>query len=279
MPAFTPVTLGRTGLQVGRLGIGSSYGVSARAVEAAWERGCSYLYWGSLRRRGFSRALRHLCRRDRDGVVLVVQTFSRLGAFVAPSLHRALRRAGTDHADVLLLGMFSKRPPRGVLDAALALQERGLVRSLGLSTHHRPYAAELLQADGPIDVVHVRYNAAHRGAEAEVFPHARPTQGPGLVAFTATRWGTLLKPLVGGAAEPPPPSAADCYRFVLSHPAVHTCITAPASDAEMAAALEALDHGPLDPDELERIRRHGDRVYAAPPRRATGLSTLLTRRR
>ena len=43
-------TLGRTGLEVGRLGMAASYGVPARAVEQAFERGVNYLYWGTFRR-------------------------------------------------------------------------------------------------------------------------------------------------------------------------------------------------------------------------------------
>ena len=45
------IGLGRTGLQVSRIGLGSSYGVGADAVQEAYEeRGVNYLYWGSIRR-------------------------------------------------------------------------------------------------------------------------------------------------------------------------------------------------------------------------------------
>jgi aryl-alcohol dehydrogenase-like predicted oxidoreductase len=42
--------LGRTGLEVGRLGMASSYGVPSQAVEQAFEQGVNYLYWGTFRR-------------------------------------------------------------------------------------------------------------------------------------------------------------------------------------------------------------------------------------
>jgi len=42
------ITLGRTGLQVGRLGISSSYGAKANVFEEAYERGCNYLTWGTF---------------------------------------------------------------------------------------------------------------------------------------------------------------------------------------------------------------------------------------
>ena len=40
----------------------------------------------------------------------------------------------------------------------------------------------------------VRYNAAHRGAESEVFA-ALGANRQAIIAYTATRWGLLLKPL------------------------------------------------------------------------------------
>jgi aryl-alcohol dehydrogenase-like predicted oxidoreductase len=43
----TKVKLGRTGLQVGRLGISSSFGAPARAFEEAFEKGCNYFTWGT----------------------------------------------------------------------------------------------------------------------------------------------------------------------------------------------------------------------------------------
>ena len=42
---FEPRILGRTGLQVGRMGIAASYGVPAAAVERAFEHGVNYFYW------------------------------------------------------------------------------------------------------------------------------------------------------------------------------------------------------------------------------------------
>jgi len=44
--------IGQTGLRVGRLGVGSSYGAPAEAFEETFEQGCNYFYWGSLRKTG-----------------------------------------------------------------------------------------------------------------------------------------------------------------------------------------------------------------------------------
>ena len=160
--AFERAMLGRTGLEVGRLGIGASYGAPAAAVEEAVERGANYLYWGSMRRGGFRDALRNLAPR-RERLVLVVQSYTRAAALLGWSLERALRAARTEYADVLLLGLWNRAAPERIMEAARRLRERGLARHVAVSTHHRPLIAKLGASE--VEVFHVRYNAVHRGAE------------------------------------------------------------------------------------------------------------------
>ena len=227
-------TLGRTGLEVGRLGMASSYGAPARAVEQAFERGVNYLYWGTFRRGPFGQALRNL-KPQRDRMVLVLQSYSRIAALMKPSVELALRRLGFEYADVLLLGLWNRKPPPRILEASRRLRERGLIRNIAISTHHRPLVSSLL-ADPDVGIVHVRYNAVHPGAEREVFPLLTMNGNrPGVVAFTATSWRQLLNP-----KRVPPgervPTATDCYRFVLSNPAVDVCMTGPANTRRWCAS-------------------------------------------
>ena len=53
--------------------------------------------------------------------------------------------------------------------------------------------ARRLAADPGVDVLMNRFNTARRKRAREVFPDAAKTRTP-IVAFTATRWGTLLEP-------------------------------------------------------------------------------------
>jgi hypothetical protein len=112
----------------------------------------------------------------------------------------------------------------------------------------------------------VRYNAAHPGAEQDVFPHLPHENRPGLVAFTATSWGQLLgKRTFGRRSLRLPdgetfPSSTDCYRFVLTRPEVNVCMTGPADAAQMDRALDALRLGPMTEDELAWMRRVGRTV-------------------
>jgi aryl-alcohol dehydrogenase-like predicted oxidoreductase len=251
--------LGRTGLMAGRIGMAASFGVPAAAAERAFERGVNYLYWGSFRRGPFGQALSNL-KPQRDRMVLVVQSYSRVAALMRPSVELALHRLNFDYADVLLLGLWNHMPPRRILDSALRLRERGLIRHIAISTHHRPLVSQLA-ADPEFGIVHVRYNAVHKGAEQEVFPLLGSPEKPlGLVAFTATSWKQLLDPKRIPVGERVP-SATDCYRFVLSNPSIDVCMTGPANEQHAAEALRAIELGPMSEEELKWMRCVGDHIH------------------
>jgi len=257
--------LGQTGLLASRLGIGSSFGVSARVLEEAFERGINYLYWGSIRRREFGKAMRHLAKRHRDELILTVQSYSRSPSLMVPSVEVALRRAGLEYFDFLLLGARSDVPAEAYVEVFERLRDKGKVRFLSMSTHNRPLLAQMFDAYGEgrsaYELFMVRYNAVHRGAETDVFPFLPTAQSaPGMVAYTATRWGHLLEPKKMPPNEEPL-AARDCYRFALSNPAVDLVLCGPANAAQMSEAIAALDAGPLTAEERERIERIGDFVY------------------
>jgi aryl-alcohol dehydrogenase-like predicted oxidoreductase len=260
----TPIVLGQTGLRASRLGIGSSFTGDERFIEEAVDQGINYLYWGSIRRPAFGRAIRNVVRRDRSRVVVTVQSYTRVAALLAPSIEIALRRTGLGHFDFLLLGMWNRPPFAGLVEAAQRLKARGLVRHLMMSTHNRPslqdHFREFAHGASPFDAFMLRYNAVHRGAEQDVFPHLPADRKPGILAYTATRWGHLCDPAKMPAGEAPPP-ARDCYRFALSNPSVDMVLCGPKNREQMQEALRALDAGPLASDEMERLQRIGDHIY------------------
>jgi aryl-alcohol dehydrogenase-like predicted oxidoreductase len=261
---LAPIDLGETGLRVSRLGIGSSFTSDARVIEEAFDQGVNYLYWGSIRRPAFGRAIRSLARRDRDALVVTVQSYTRVAALMAPSVEIALRRCGLDHFDFLLLGMWNHPPGPALVEAALRLKERGRVRHLMLSTHNRPSLQEHFDAyardESPYDAFMLRYNAVHRGAEQDVFPHLPASRRPGILTYTTTRWGHLCDPAKMPPGESVPP-ARDCYRFALSNPDVQMVLCGPKNREQMQEALAALEAGPLTPAEMERMHRIGDHIY------------------
>ncbi|MEZ0227267.1 MAG: aldo/keto reductase [Planctomycetota bacterium] len=266
MAGFAPRPLGRTGKLVGPLGLAASFGVGESGVELAHERGVNYFYWGSMRRSAFGRGLKRVLAKDRAKTQLVIQTYTRLGSLMGLSVRRALRQLDTDHCDVLLLGWWNGMPPARITDAAKRLRDAGVVKHIAISTHQRPKVPEF---SGVFDVVHMRYNAVHRGAEKEIFPHipeARDSRA-GVVAFTATRWGHLLKRPSGLPDGVPVPSAGDCYRFCLTDPHVDNVICGARNDADVTAACDAMDKGPMSADEVKWMHQVGDAVRAA----STGL--------
>jgi predicted aldo/keto reductase-like oxidoreductase len=261
-----PAVLGRTGLKVGRLGIASGYKAPAAAIEEAFERGCNYFTWGTVIK-GYAPGMREALKAivgkgQRDRLVLAAFTYAHNNYMTERMLRRGLRSAGLDHADVLILGYFSRRPPRRLIDGALRMKEKGLVRFIGISSHNRKLLGELA-GEGDFDVLHLRYNAAHRGAEIEIFPYLseETEKRPGTVVFTATRWGQLMKEKKMPRGEKPS-TAADCYRFVLSNPAVDVCMTGARTVEEMRENLAVLDSGPMTGAEIERMRRIGDFVHS-----------------
>lgn len=254
------VSFGSTSMQVTPLGLGSSYGLEARDVERAVERGINYIYWGSQRRPSYAEAIRNLGPSHRENLVLVVQTYTRVAALMRLSLEQAFKDLKTDYTDLLLLGWWNEPPPRKIVDAALALKEKGLARGILISCHHRPAFASYLD-DPAYDGIMVRYNAAHPGAETEVFPHLSKRRA-GTVAYTATRWRALLNPKYLPPDEPRP-RGSDCYRFVLTNPNVDVCLTGPSNAEELDEAMAALDRGPLTEDEMAWMRRVGAHVHAA----------------
>ena len=258
-----PTTLGRTGLEVGRLGIASGYWAPAEAIELAFERGCNYLTWGTFIR-GRSPHVREAVRRivangQRDRLVLAMFSYAHQPYLTERFFVRGLRALGLERADVLVLGYFSRPPSRAILEGALRMKEKGLVRFIGLSGHNREVFGQL-RREGVIDLFHIRYSAVHSGAEKDAFPQLAGDDRPGVVAFTAAAWGKLLDARKMPADETPP-TAADCYRFALSHSAVDVCMVGARSLTQMRESLTALELGPLAPAEMARMRRIGDHIY------------------
>ncbi len=256
---FERVVLGRTGLSVSPLGIGSSYGTNEAMIEEAVDRGVNYLYWGALRTKKMAEGIRKVARRRRDDIVIVAHMTTRNPSSLSKAVDKALGQLGVDHLDVLLLGWHNKRPGPRLIDRIADLKDQGRIRFSALSGHNRRLFPEL-EREKLVDIFHVRYNAAHRGAERDIFDHLPQQDGPGIVSYTNTRWGSLLK-----SADMPPgetaPSAADCYRFVLTHPKVHVAVCGPNSMQQLKEDLEALELGPMSEEELDRMRRIGDHVY------------------
>jgi aryl-alcohol dehydrogenase-like predicted oxidoreductase len=243
------------------LGVAGGYGIDEKPLLEAFERGVNYWYHGSLHGRGMTSAIRAISAAgNRDKLMVVLQSYSRWAWLLEQTFRRGLGSLGLGYADVLLLGLFNSSPPAAIIARALQLKERGLVRHIAISAHRRAAFLEYASL-AHYDIFHVRYSAAHPGAELDLLPALSDRGRPGIVAYTATRWGQLLDPSRMPSGQVPL-RGRDCYRFVLSNPQFNVCMTGPRNTFELKEALAALDDGPLSLEEDRRVRAIGQHVRA-----------------
>jgi aryl-alcohol dehydrogenase-like predicted oxidoreductase len=256
-------TLGASGLEVKKMGIGSDAGVPARALEWAFERGINFFYWGSRRTPGMKEAIRKLAKEQREKVVIALQTYDYTGLALERTFMRGLRDLEIDYADAFILGMRNGPVPRRILDKALALKERGLAKHLCVSAHDRSAYRQHLESK-VFDLIMVRYNAAHRGAERDVFPLLGQSGRPGVLCYNSTRWGHLFDPRWMPQGERLP-SPADLYRYALSNPSIDMVLTAPETIEQLEENVRALEMGPVSEEESAWLEKIGDHVHARNP--------------
>ncbi len=262
MSDFLHTTLGSTGMQVHRLGLSGTYRPGKKTIFKALDEGLNYFFCFGIDTH-MIKALRELPPSKRQECVLATGAYNLLWGHpnLRRTLEKRLRQLRTDYLDVFLfLGVTQpKQFPEKVREELYRFQQEGKIRAVGISTHHRQFAGELAAA-GKLDVIMMRYNAAHRGAERDIFPHLS-AHNAGVISFTATRWRYLLRRPKGWPKDGQLPTAGQCYRFVLSNPHVHVCLTAPTNLKQFKANLEAIQQGPLSPEEMEFMQKFGDAVY------------------
>ena len=251
--------LADTGLVASRLGLADSAGLDATGVERAFhEHGINYVFAAS-RAKECAEGVRRLVRAGRrDELVIASGASVPTGGGIERAWAAEAKALGVEAIDVFHIFWVQAHwyVTGKTWPAMRRLKEQGKVRALAVSCHDRPLARELAR-ELDLDVLMIRYNAAHRGAEGEIFDGLAPAR-PAVVAYTATRWGRLLKPSNGLG----PLTAGECYRFALSHPRGDLVLTAPASEAELRENVAAVAQGPLEPARLDEARRFGDAVRA-----------------
>jgi aryl-alcohol dehydrogenase-like predicted oxidoreductase len=256
-PLLADRLLGATGLRVAPLGLAGSYGIDAAAVERGFhELGINY-FFVTARMTGLVEGIKRLIAQGhRDRLVIACGANVPSGWGVRRAWESSARLLGVDHVDVFqLFWVQAHWYVTGQTWPAMArLKEEGKARALGVSCHDRPMARALVDELG-LDLLMIRYNAAHRGAEREIFA-SLAARRPAVVAYTATRWGKLLEAANGLG----PMTGPECYRFALSHPAVDVALCGARTFDEMRDDAEGVVKGPLADDRLEQVRAFGDVV-------------------
>lgn len=260
---FEHAVLGRTGRSVHRLGFSASYWPGRSALTRALDAGVNYFFGFGLDRQLVT-FYRDLPSSDRQRLVLGTGAYNYIWTRqnLLRTLETRLRQFRTDHIDVFhFLGVMKPAEfPESVLDQLVRLKEDGRVRAVGISCHDRRFAGQLA-ATGALDVLMIRYNAAHRGAEHEIFPFVGQ-HNVGVVSYTATRWTYLLRRPKGWPRDARVPTPGEAYRFVLTNPHVDAVLTAPRSRRQFDENLAAIKLGPLDEETMSFMSRFGDVVHA-----------------
>jgi aryl-alcohol dehydrogenase-like predicted oxidoreductase len=260
------------GKPVCRLGLATrgGAGLTTDDVFHAIDRGVNFLNWPGEADApggadGLSDAIAALGPR-RETVVVCVQFGARTAVDAAAELRTILTTLRTDYVDVLTLYYVESDDEwsclcqnGGSLGYLQKVRQDGIVRRIGVTSHQRTLAARMAASD-QIDALMIRYNAAHRGAEREIFPTTDARQIP-VIAYTALRWGALLRATPTDPAGFELPPARDWYRFVLQTRSVAVVLAAPNDRRELEQTLQVLTVTvPLPETEYRQLAEHGERV-------------------
>jgi len=234
--------------------------LTARDVERAFHEHGVNCFFATSTMKELAEGVRRLVRAGhRDELVIVSMALLPTGWSLKRCWARQARALGVEQLDVYLLGWVQGRWyfTGRTWESMQRLRDEGKVGAHGFSIHQLGPSAELTREFRP-DVLMIRYNASHRKAEELLF-ESLGEERPGVIAYTATRWGMLLDPLPAAGFERGL-SAPDCYRFALAHPAVDTVLCAARSEQEMAENVAGVLEGPLEGEPLIEARRFGDAV-------------------
>ncbi|NLV74926.1 MAG: aldo/keto reductase [Chloroflexi bacterium] len=221
------ITLGRTGLQVTRLGIGGAYGKEPDMYRQALDCGVNYIDLAREYLRGENEKIvgEALKGRSRQDVIIATKSGKRTAEEMRKELEISLRDLQTDYLDIWHSHAVMTRAelarqmgPGGGLEAQLKAKKEGLVRFIGVTGHDWSVLHEALST-GVFDVVLCWYNCAMREPEGMVFPVAAE-QNMGVTLMSVARSTVLY----ANPGAPFKPDETDFYRYVLTHPAPHVAM-------------------------------------------------------
>ena len=260
-------TLGR-GLQVSPVCIGMVE--APETIEVAFDHGVNLffvstdLHWPRYQatRVGLERLLGRGADIREQIVVVATSYVAQLEFLRAPFEELRADIAGLDRIDVLCAGGCTSAADTNRQAALAKLVSDGHcgARAVGASFHSRSCSVTALN-QAELDLVFIRYNPLHCGAEADVFPHLQNTRDeetkrPLLYTFKSTTGYATEERLaaLGLDDDVHRPPIADYYRFPLSQPQVDGVLCSPTRPEHVEELAVALAEGPLDPDEADHLR-------------------------
>jgi hypothetical protein len=122
-------------------------------------------------------------------------------------------------------------------------------RAIGVSFHDRRAAATAINT-GALDVAFVRYNAAHPGAQRDVFPLLGTPRRTRVLGFTSTGGH---RPVPNADPDLWIPEITDHYRFALSRVGLDGLLCSPTQPRHVHELVAAMQRGPLSLEEEEHM--------------------------
>ena len=243
------------------LGLGSNQSIDINYVQTAFEAGLNYFFLYNLSCESYLSGLKPLLNQEREQILVAAGSEQRDPKALHKYLDLVRQRFDIEVIDLFFLEYVSPaddwKTIQEILEELRHWQEQELIRYLGVTVHNRLLAKKLLE-ERQIDILMHRYNMAHRKAETEVLPTAKNADIP-IIAFTCTRWGSLLRGHPNWKEKIP--TAADCYRYALTNDAVRIALTAPQSLAQLNENLQVLKNPQLDQATKAYWESYGDLIY------------------
>jgi hypothetical protein len=247
--------LGLSGLSVSPICIGIT--MKPETIPAAFDAGVNFffltadLHWPLYE--GVRRGLELLFSRGaaiRDQVIVGVVSYLDQPLFGALQFNEVIDSVpGLQRIDLLIAGAISNE--QSFNDRLSAIYNaRGVShcgsRAIGGSFHDRRCALLSLNYNC-LDVNYVRYNTAHPGADADIFPYVRRDR-KGLI-FNFKSVLSMVTPehlrRLGLNGDIWLPKVTDYYRFVLTNPYIDGVLCSPASPEQLTELLAALEERPF----------------------------------
>lgn len=260
--------LGRTGLEVSEIGLGSipvgqlPRDKALRVLHAALDAGVNYIDTARLYDDSESK-IGEVMRTRRSEVYLATKSANRTREGFLRDLETSLRELGTDYVDVMQIHGINTLAeyeqvfaPDGAVAGLLEAQRAGKVRFLGFSSHNNEVMERVIPL-GLFDTVLLVYNLAVHHTGERVIPLARK-HDVGVLVMKPLSGGALVR-LTGGAGGGIPAEAA--LRFVLGNPDVSCALVGMKYLRDVReAARVSRNFAPLSPEEEARYKAAAARL-------------------
>ncbi len=243
------ITLGKTGLQVSRLGFG---GIPIQRIDAAAtkelirvlaEKGINFIDTA----RGYTVSEKYLgeaLEGLHDKFVLATKSMARTKEAMAADIETSLDTLKTDYIDLYqihnpnLAQLDQVIAPDGALEALIEAREAGRIGHIGLTAHTIEVFAKALELDW-VETIMFPYNIVETQGEELIKKCAEKN-----IAFI------VMKPMAGGAIEDPELA----LRFICSNPDATVVIPGMYDLKEIEINLAAVNHtAPLSEEELQKV--------------------------